>query len=457
MMWPQLEIVAKIAIGRVLNSLPEGLLIALFAWATLRILSRQNSGTRFAVWFVALLAIAGLPFIGVTGAHSLLPVAVVRPLITLPGPVGLILFLAWMMAVCVAMLRLTMALWRLYELRTGCVGICTTDLSPAIAKAIADFSSSRSVTLATSERVSVPAVAGFFKPMIVIPGWVLRELSPEELNTILLHEFAHVRRWDAWTNLLQKIVRAIFPFHPALWWIDRQLSLEREMACDDHVLAETSNPRGYATCLIALLEKSVARRGWAMAHAVVHRAREASLRLAQILDVGRPNTKSVWKPAMALVGAFSVVCLVVAPRVPDFVAFERNTPAIHNHKAQPALITQSPISDAAVIPAAMRTGSSSSFMKLPKRSTAHVVVHPEHRRPDPRVIATKWSTDAERNPAHIATGGTKQNVLPETFLIIQTTERIGPNAWVWRVGVWRVTLVNAAPDRTQRGSVLRKT
>ena len=158
--------------------------------------------------------------------------------------------------------------------------------------------------------------------MIVLPAWALRELSPSELNVVLLHEFAHLRRGDAWTNLVQKIVRAVLPFHPAVWWIDGRLSLEREMACDDQVLAETANPRGYAQCLIALLEKSAARRGWAMAQAAVHRVGEASQRIVQILDVSRPNGKRVWKPALGLVATFSLLCLAVVPRAPRFVAFD---------------------------------------------------------------------------------------------------------------------------------------
>src|ERR1035438_7663210 len=74
MMWPPLQSVAQVAIGRTLNSLPEGLLIVLFAGGMLRLLPRQNSGTRFAVWFVALLAVAGLPLIGgISAGHSSAP------------------------------------------------------------------------------------------------------------------------------------------------------------------------------------------------------------------------------------------------------------------------------------------------------------------------------------------------------------------------------------------------
>ena len=243
-------------------------------------------------------------------------------MITLPGGWGLFLFLAWVLAAFVAILRLVIGLWRLRALRRSCVAIDVSELDTAIRTTLAEFTSARAVTLATSERVSVPAAIGFFKPMIVLPAWALRELTPAELNVILLHEFAHLRRGDAWTNLLQKFVRAVFLFHPAVWWIERRLSLEREMACDDQVLAETANPRGYAKCLIAVLEKSVARRGWAMAQAAVHRAREASLRLARILDAAGRTTRNVWKPALGFVGAFSLLCLTVVPRAPQFVAFE---------------------------------------------------------------------------------------------------------------------------------------
>jgi Zn-dependent protease with chaperone function len=477
MIWPQLQSVSQIAIGRTLNSLPEGLLIVLFAGAMLRLLPRQNSGTRFAVWFVALLAVAGLPLIGgITAGHSpALPAAGgMRPLINVPGGWGIFLFLAWVLAALFAMLHLIIGLWRLRALRSSCVAIEVSELDAAIQTTLADFSSARSVTLATSERLSVPAAIGFFKPMIVIPAWTLRELTPAELNVILLHEFAHLRRGDAWTNLLQKIVRAVFLFHPAIWWIESRLSLEREMACDDQVLAETANPRGYAQCLIALLEKSAARRGWAMAQAAVQRAREASLRLARILDASRPNTGNVWKPALGFVGAFSLLCLTVLPRVPQFVAFAPKARTLHTDDAHTALPGQSHIAGAAVIPAALRTRSSSlsSLKKVPQRHAALAIGRlPQHLSEDlsehvaeqrpaaPQVIAARQSNDADRDAADTVAVRANQNdvPMPDALLIIRTAERVGPNAWVWSVSVWRVTWVNPAQDATQRGAVANKT
>ena len=65
-----------------------------------------------------------------------------------------------------------------------------------------------------SEDVTVPAAIGFFRPAIVFPAGLLSQLSPDEIKVILLHELAHLRRWDDWTNLGQKIVKAVFFFHP---------------------------------------------------------------------------------------------------------------------------------------------------------------------------------------------------------------------------------------------------
>jgi beta-lactamase regulating signal transducer with metallopeptidase domain len=456
MIWPQLQITAQLATGRFLNSLPEGLLIALFAGVMLRLLPRQNSGTRFAVWFVALLAVAGLPFIGgVSGGHILLAANLPRPVITLPSGLGIFLFLAWALAAFVASLRLLIGLCRLRALRRSCVAIDASKLDPAIRKTLEDFSSARSVTLATSERMSVPAAIGFFKPMVVIPVWALRELAPAELNVILLHEFAHLRRGDAWTNLLQKTVRAVFLFHPAVWWIENRLSLEREMACDDQVLAETANPHGYAKCLIVLLEKSVARRSLAMAQAAVHRAREASLRLAQILDATRPNTRRVWKPALGVIAIFSAMCLMVVPRVPQFVAFEANQPAaqraIQGRDVPLPAVSQAQFPPAVVIPAALRA-SASSLRKMPKRPVTQASRHPHENQPVlPQIIAAGWIQD-------VMFGEVSEPVIPmpETLLVIRTTERIGPNAWVSRVSVWRVMWQNDAPASPDKNVAARE-
>jgi beta-lactamase regulating signal transducer with metallopeptidase domain len=475
MIWPQLQSIADVAIARVLNSLPEGLLIALFAWMMLHLLPRQNSGTRFAVWFVALLSIVGLPLvggrvIGAGAAHEFLTAGTVHPLITLPGHWGTALFLGWLAVASFAMLRLAVGLWHLRGLRRSCVPIEAADLDSTLQSTIADLNLSRMATLATSERVSVPALIGLFNPVIVIPVWALRELPSDELSIILLHEFAHLRRWDDWTNLLQKMVRAIFFFHPAVWWIESRLSLEREMACDDQVLAKTGNPRGYARCLISLLEKSAARRGWAMAQALVHRARESSLRVAQILDAGRSNSKHVWKPALGLVGVFSLVCIAVVPSAPKFVAFSAGQPAasfdnVHEQALNRSQFSSAVVTQARTVPASFRA-SASAMPALQKRSKPlprRVVERgtdgkPEQRHAAPEMVSAHLDSNTMPSGVSVVKTAASDATVPrEAVFVIRTTQQIGPNSWVWSVTVWRVDWVSPAQEGAGKVPVTSKT
>src|SRR5258708_12329696 len=100
---------------------------------------------------------------------------------------------------------------------------------------------------------------------------------------------------------MRKFVRVLFFLRPAVWWIEKRISVEREMACDDAVVAETANPRGYASCLVSLLEKNLAHRlsrsRWSMAQAAVHRAPEPPLRLPQTLPKNPTPTPSALKHA----------------------------------------------------------------------------------------------------------------------------------------------------------------
>jgi hypothetical protein len=324
----------------------------------------------------------------------------------------------------------------------------------------------------------VPAAIGFWKRTIVLPAWALRELAPNDLNVILLHEFAHLRRGDDWTNLIQKIVRALFFFHPAVWWIENRLSVEREMACDDAVLAETANPRGYATCLVSLLEKSLAQRGWSMAQAAVHRAHEASLRLAQILDTNRPVATRIWKPALGMVGVFSMLCLMALPHTPQFVAFDRVTLANSAHGYAVALdqpLFRSSVNsssahtasvEAAVIPASFRmsesslglpSGLSGSPSRTNAKVSARVSAHPvsEHERVPVRTRFARSNPVPLREVMPLVVmmnANASPEIVPEfrTLVFIETTQYVIDDSPVWSVQVWRVTVLSTGLNHSAK-------
>ena len=417
---------AQLAVERVLNSLPEGLLIALGAWLLLRIMGRENSGTRFAVWLVALAGVVALPFLRTLGfggpespAHAFSALAHTHPEFSIPTFWATAFCVLWIVIAAAALARVLAGVWQIRQIRRRCTEIPAARLDPELRTLLTE--SRRPVRLLLSDKARVPAALGFFHPAVVLPAWALSELTITELRPILIHELAHLRRRDDWTNLLQKTIRALLFFHPAVWWIDARLSLEREMACDDAVLAATGNPRAYAGCLIDLLEKGCARRGWSMAQAAVARARDASARIARILRIGPAVTTRVGRLALGATASLALACAGIALCSPQFVAFvpteppstAKTTPLIDNINFAP-----SP-SRSAVVPA--------SFHPAEPAATYHpAVARHKVRHIAPLRPASLIQKQAARNPVVMASvtelETTSQNASAPTLIIFHSTE-----------------------------------
>jgi beta-lactamase regulating signal transducer with metallopeptidase domain len=112
---------------------------------------------------------------------------------------------------------------------------------------------SRAVRLCRSALVEVPTVVGHLRPIILIPASALVGLTPQQLEAVLAHELAHVRRYDYLVNLLQTAAEVLLFYHPAAWWLSRRLRVEREHACDDAAVeAVAGDVLLYARALAAL-------------------------------------------------------------------------------------------------------------------------------------------------------------------------------------------------------------
>ncbi len=103
--------------------------------------------------------------------------------------------------------------------------------------------------LCVSSRVSEATVLGFLRPLVLLPAVWLTELPCDAVEAVLAHELAHLRRWDLWVNLGQRIVETLLFFHPAVWWVSRRIRVEREMCCDELAVAVTGRRREYAEAL----------------------------------------------------------------------------------------------------------------------------------------------------------------------------------------------------------------
>lgn len=123
----------------------------------------------------------------------------------------------------------------------------------------------KAVTLLESGYVKMPLVLGHFKPVILIPAGLLAGLPVSQIEAVLLHELAHIRRNDYFINLLQNITEAIFFFNPGLLWISSLLRDEREHCCDDIALAQTRNKREFIEALISFKEHALHGSNYAVA------------------------------------------------------------------------------------------------------------------------------------------------------------------------------------------------
>ncbi|UYQ94708.1 M56 family metallopeptidase [Chitinophaga horti] len=120
------------------------------------------------------------------------------------------------------------------------------------------------VKLLESARVKVPLTVGTFKPVVLVPLGLLGNLPAEQLETILMHELAHIRRNDYLVNLVQHITETIFFFNPGLLWVSALLKEEREACCDEIVLAHTKREDAYMQALVSFQEFTLTQNQYAM-------------------------------------------------------------------------------------------------------------------------------------------------------------------------------------------------
>ena len=106
----------------------------------------------------------------------------------------------------------------------------------------------------------MPVVVGVLRPMILMPASLASGLTMRQIEAVLLHELAHIRRFDPAVHVLQRLVEAMLFFHPAVWWLSRRISAERENACDDLVLRSSCSRTEYADALVHVGELCAAAR-----------------------------------------------------------------------------------------------------------------------------------------------------------------------------------------------------
>ncbi len=208
----------------------------------------------------------------------------------------------WCCGVVLLSIRLLAGLYRVWQWKRQGSRLTDTDLIRRTAELATRMGIRTRFQLLQSAQAAVPAVIGWLRPAVIVPISLITTMSPQELDSLLAHELAHIRRHDYLVNLLQTVVETLLFYHPAVWWISSVLRAERENCCDD-VAAEMCGDR-------IVLAKALARMEELRCHTpgLAMSARNGSLlyRIRRILLV--PESHSVgWWPA----GVISLTSLFI--------------------------------------------------------------------------------------------------------------------------------------------------
>lgn len=242
----------------------------------------------------------------------------------------------------------------------------------------------RSVTLVESCLIEAPAVIGLLKPVILMPLGLLANMPGGQIEYFLIHELAHIRRFDYLANLLQSVVEGLLFYHPAMWWVSGVVRQEREKCCDDVVLQMKSDARSYAAALASLEEVRCAR-GAALAAAggdlmgrIQHMLKPADPRrtalppIASIvlLLISMAMILGIWQPRAF---AYKPETATITPSAPGMFGLPVQTepagpfarPNQATAHAQPQVQTQSPIRQPPAVHMIAQAQSAPSPQMLP--------------------------------------------------------------------------------------------
>ncbi|PPK88115.1 beta-lactamase regulating signal transducer with metallopeptidase domain [Neolewinella xylanilytica] len=178
------------------------------------------------------------------------PGAVTRHLLYTPDFWMGALVSCWLLGMLVGTLRLSVSLWQSRRMQSRAVTPVTEGFACQVRTLALRMGYSGRLRLWASRLVDTPMLVGHLKPVLLFPVAMVNRLSTEESETVILHELAHLYRYDHWFNLLQCLIEVVFYYHPAVHWIGARIREEREHCCDDLVLEHGPGRLPYARALL---------------------------------------------------------------------------------------------------------------------------------------------------------------------------------------------------------------
>jgi bla regulator protein blaR1 len=287
-------------IEALLDSLWQGAVIVAVALGLTALLPRRHAATRYAVWFVSLLALAILPLIGLfTSAlpESAMPITVVGTAraashlaeVTSNAD-GVWLAAIWGVGILACAVRTAVSYLRLKRIMRSAVPI------PQLGERVF-----------ISPVVAIPIAAGLRHPVVVVPNDLARTLVPSDLEAIVAHERAHIARNDILGNVIQRAIESLLFFNPWAYVIGHQLVKEREAACDDWAVRAGNDPDRYASCLARLGLRSPRLQTSFLTPSAIWPERMLVGRIARLLNGKAIQVKTNYFVVAAAVALFAML------------------------------------------------------------------------------------------------------------------------------------------------------
>jgi bla regulator protein blaR1 len=393
----------------------QGLAIAWITAAAVRSTPRLNAATRHAIWWLALGAVLAIPIAhglaaitGTPSASDLTPpdmdVVDTAGALMLPAiPDGIMACVAalWAITTIVGVLRIARSCRALGPLKRASSPFDHSREARLPMWAATRDGGHRTAALRTSDCVTGACAIGFGSPAILVSRSVAGALSDESLDEIVMHEQAHLDRYDDWSQLLLAVVCSLAGLHPAVRFLARRLDVEREAACDDRVVSRTGAARRYASALVTVAAASnPAAGGVAFAAAGPSATTTASalrVRVSRLLDPRRDRSARLARATSFVSVTALALAVVMLTRVAPVVIFLETAgvsapaaavaPAIDmRHAPEPALPTS--------VNAAAR-GLERSSRRAPMRSNLQAQA-------DPREVAARSSAGTTLDAAPTA-------------------------------------------------------
>lgn len=297
-----------------LHFLWQGILVAaLYALARALAGGRISARGRYAIACASLLAMTAAPVVTywwlgnsgqaarighftAWGAGQLAPRVAYSPVSDPWQQAMPAIVMAWFAGAAACSLRLLMGCMSAAALRRSRPAPVVPEWQQILDRLTERMHVSRSVRLLATDRVDAPSVIGWLRPVILAPVGMLCGLAPEQVEALLAHELAHVRRHDYLVNVLQGIAESLLFYHPAVWWMSNQIRAEREHCCDDLAVAASGDVLVYARALAELESMRPAH------FKPVLSANDGSLlrRIRRLTNPVAPHTLAGWGAAWSL-------------------------------------------------------------------------------------------------------------------------------------------------------------